>query len=65
MENTLVAVSHAKSPEDLLNANVAGFIHILAVDVKNQTVLYKSPNPGALPGELLLAGSYKILPESN
>lgn len=57
--NCMVAVSHAKTPEELLNTNVAGFIYIQDVDVDKGTVTYLSPRDGALPNTLMLAGTYR------
>jgi len=60
MKNTLVAVSNASSPHEAILSNVAGFIQILDVDVKNQLVSYRSPNSGKLPGTVLIAGNYTV-----
>lgn len=57
--NCMVAVSHAKTPEELLNTNVAGFIYIQDVDMEKGTVTYLSPRDGALPNTLMLAGTYR------
>ncbi len=56
---TLCAVSHAAAPEDLLAANVAGFIYVQDVDVAKGTVTYLAPRAGPLPGGCLLAGAFK------
>lgn len=58
--NCLVAVSHAASPEQLLQQNVAGFLHIMDVDVVQRTITYLAPCPGPLPGKFLLTGSLKV-----
>lgn len=57
---TMVAVSHAPNADLLLSTNVAGFIYIQDVDVTSGTVTYLAPCPGQLPGQLLLAGNFKI-----
>lgn len=56
---TMVAVSHAKSPDLLVSTNVAGFIYVQDVDLEKGTINYLTPRPGPLPSTLLLAGSYK------
>lgn len=56
---TMVAVSHAQSPELLLSTNVAGFIYIQDVDFEKGTVTYLAPRTGALPNTLMLGGTYK------
>ena len=55
----MLAVSHAKKAEDILNSNVAGFIYVQDVDVEKGTVTYLSPRDGALPNTLMLAGTYR------
>ncbi len=55
----LLAVSHAQQPDELLSANVAGFVWISAVDPVQQTISYLSPCVGDLPAPFLLAGSLK------
>jgi len=58
--NTLLAVTHAQSPDQLLSLNVAGFVLITAVDMARGTVTYLSPCTGSLPSRLMLAGSLKV-----
>ncbi|KAK9841907.1 hypothetical protein WJX84_004995 [Apatococcus fuscideae] len=55
----IVAVSHAQQPEELLSANVAGFVWISNVDPVQQTVTYLAPCAGELPAPFLLAGTLK------
>lgn len=57
---TIVAVSHADSADLLLSVNVAGFIYIQDVDVTSGTLTYLAPCPGPLPGNLMLAGNFKV-----
>ena len=56
---TMVAVSHATSPELLVSTNVAGFIYIQDVDTEKGTVTFLAPRAGPLPNMLMLGGSYK------
>lgn len=60
LANTLLAVSHAASPDQALSLNVAGFVLVTKVDVSRGTVTFLAPCPGALPGKYLLAGSFKV-----
>ena len=55
----LLAVSHAHQPDELLSANIAGFIWIAEVDLSQQTVRYLAPCAGDLPAPYLLAGNLK------
>ena len=55
----LVAVSHAQQPDQLLSANIAGFVWISRVDPVQQTVTYLAPCAGDLPAPFLLAGTVK------
>lgn len=60
----LLAVSHAKTLDEVLSASIAGFVYIQSVDIDddgNGTVTYLSPGPGKLPGRFLLMGSIEIL----
>lgn len=60
IENTILAITYASTPEEAMLANVAGFIQILDVDMKNKLVSYRSPCAGELPGKVLIAGHYKV-----
>ena len=61
MSQSLLAVSHAETPDQLLNSNVAGFVLITAVDAATGSVTYLSPSAGPLPGRgYLLSGSIKV-----
>ncbi len=55
--HSLLGVSHAQTPDQLLSSNVAGFVLVTDVDVARGTVTYLSPCAGPLPGRYLLAGS--------
>lgn len=56
---TMVAVSHATSPDLLVSSNVAGFIYVQDVDVDKGIVTYLAPKAGPLPNTLMLGGTYK------
>lgn len=56
----LVAVSHAQAPEQLLSSNVAGFLYVTDVDVKQNTITFLAPCPGPLPGKYLMTGSFQV-----
>lgn len=56
---SLLAVSHAASEDQLLTSNTAGFVFITDVDTALSTVTFLAPCPGPLPGRYLLAGSLK------
>lgn len=57
---SLVAVSHASSPDELLSSNVAGFLYITNIDSSENTISYLAPCPGNLPGKFLITGSLKF-----
>lgn len=57
--NTLMGVSYAKTEEELPDANLAGFVHVVSVDAKRRLITLLAPSPGPLPGQYLLAGSVK------
>ena len=61
LTHSLLAVSCAEGPEDVLSSNVAGFIHVNEVDLAKKVIRYTAPCPGPLPGKILLAGSIKSM----
>ncbi len=56
---SLLAVSHAPMPDQVLSTNVAGFILVKDVDSAQGTVTYMSPCAGSLPGRYLVTGSLR------
>lgn len=56
---SLMAVSHAGTPDGILSMNVAGFILVKDVDSARGVVTFTSPNSGELPGRYLLMGSLR------
>ena len=63
MMHSMLAVSHAATPDQLLSMNVAGFVLITDVDIVQRTITYLAPCPGSLPGRYLIAGSFKVFLE--
>ncbi|GLC38630.1 hypothetical protein PLESTB_000454200 [Pleodorina starrii] len=55
----LLAVSHASTPDQILNANVAGFVLVKDVDTARGLVTVTAPAAGPLPGRYLLVGSLR------
>lgn len=60
MLNCLLAVSHAETPERLLTDNVAGFLYVSDVDIKQNSITCLQPMPGDLPGKFLIMGSFQV-----
>jgi len=60
LENTLLAISHATTFDQASIVSVAGFIQILDVDIKTNTVLYKAPNKEKICGKVVVVGDFKI-----
>ncbi|BDA46117.1 Protein CLP1 homolog [Coccomyxa sp. Obi] len=60
LQNSIVAVSHANTPDQLLSVSVAGFLYITNVDKDQRTITYLAPCPGPLPGKYLLTGNMKV-----
>lgn len=59
LEQSLLAVSHAQVPDQLLSSNIAGFAWINGVDVTSNTVTVLLPTSAPMPGSYLLAGTIK------
>ncbi|CAM0946097.1 unnamed protein product [Alopecurus aequalis] len=57
MVHTVLAVSYAKEPDEIISSNVAGFIHVTDVDIQRKKLTYIAPCPGDLPSRLLIASS--------
>uniref|UniRef100_A0A0D9VDT1 Protein CLP1 homolog n=1 Tax=Leersia perrieri TaxID=77586 RepID=A0A0D9VDT1_9ORYZ len=57
MVHTVLAVSYAKEPDEIISSNVAGFIHVTDVDIQRKKLTYIAPCPGDLPSKLLIASS--------
>ncbi|KAH7278906.1 hypothetical protein KP509_38G063700 [Ceratopteris richardii] len=55
--HSVLAVSYASEPDQLLISNVAGFIYVTEIDVARKRLSYVAPCPGPLPNNLLVAGS--------
>ncbi|MCO5605129.1 hypothetical protein L7F22_059309 [Adiantum nelumboides] len=55
--HSVLAVSYASEPDQLLTSNVAGFIYVTEIDIARKRLSYVAPCPGPLPNNLLLAGS--------
>lgn len=55
----ILALSYGKDPATLLETNVAGFVHVTAVDVQKKTITILTPAPGALPNHIFLSGGIK------
>ncbi|CAM8900597.1 unnamed protein product [Rhodiola kirilowii] len=55
--HSVLAVSFAKEPAQIISSNVAGYIYITDIDMHRKTVTYLAPSAGELPGKYLLAGT--------
>lgn len=58
----VLAVSFASKQDAVPHVNVAGFVHVLGVDVAKGTMRVMSPNSKKLPGKFLICGSVKWVP---
>ncbi|XP_034210528.1 protein CLP1 homolog isoform X2 [Prunus dulcis] len=54
---TVLAVSFAKDPDQIISSNVAGFIYITDIDLHRKTITYLAPSAGDLPSKYLIAGN--------
>jgi len=60
MRHLIIAVSYAKKPEDLVQTNIAGFLHITEVNFEKQKISALSPNFDP-PGDLILLSNIKYI----
>ncbi len=71
LKNSILAVLHEDSsqhdnvqdlsqlPLELIDANIAGFLYVVEVDVDLGSITVLSPCPGIIPGTTLITGSIK------
>jgi polyribonucleotide 5'-hydroxyl-kinase len=59
LQHSILALSYAKESGAVLDSNVAGFVHVAAVDVIKKTVTLLTPAPGPLPNNIFIAGQIK------
>ncbi|KAM1239441.1 hypothetical protein ACFX2I_045082 [Malus domestica] len=55
--HTVLAVSFAKEPDQIISSNVAGFVFVTDVDIQRKTITYLAPSAGELPSKYLIAGT--------
>eukprot|EP00884_Botryococcus_braunii_P021352 jgi/Botrbrau1/7900/Bobra.9_2s0073.1 len=58
--HALLAVSYAKTPDQIVSSNVAGFIHVTDVSMETGEITYLAPNPVPFPGRYLVAGNIRM-----
>mmetsp|Transcript_10631 Transcript_10631/g.15863 ORF Transcript_10631/g.15863 Transcript_10631/m.15863 type:complete len:424 (-) Transcript_10631:91-1362(-) len=59
LQHCILAVSYAKSSEQLLEMNIAGLVFVKEVDTKKQQMTVLAPSSGNLPHRFLLHGTLK------
>lgn len=55
--HSVLAVSFAKEPEEIISSNVAGFIYITDIDIQRKKMTYLAPSAGELPSKYLIVGT--------
>ncbi|KAF6168443.1 hypothetical protein GIB67_004995 [Kingdonia uniflora] len=55
--HSVLAVSFAKEPDQIISSNVAGFIYITDIDMQRKKITYLAPSQGELPSKYLIAGT--------
>ncbi|KAM1015294.1 hypothetical protein ACFX2A_046108 [Malus domestica] len=55
--HTVLAVSFAKEPDQIISSNDAGFVFVTDVDIQRKTITYLAPSAGELPSKYLIAGT--------
>ncbi|EOA33128.1 hypothetical protein CARUB_v10016466mg [Capsella rubella] len=59
--HSVLAVSYAEEPDQIVSSNVSGFVYVTEVDIPRKKITYLAPSPGTLPSKLLIAGSLSWL----
>ncbi|KAI4347628.1 hypothetical protein L6164_008423 [Bauhinia variegata] len=57
LHHSVLAVSFAKEPDEIISSNVAGFIYITDIDMLRKKITYLAPSAGELPSKYLIVGS--------
>ena len=60
MVHSVLAVSHATDADDILSANIAGFVWVTDVDTVKGRVTYHAPSAVPLPSHNLIFGDLKF-----
>jgi len=61
MTHSIFGVSHATSPEGILESNIAGFLYVQEINFIKSTITFLAPCPGPLPGKYLIMSTIKWL----
>ncbi|CAA7041172.1 unnamed protein product [Microthlaspi erraticum] len=61
--HSILGVSYAEEPDQIISSNVSGFVHVTEVDMHRNKITYLAPSPGALPSKFLVAGSLSLVDE--
>ncbi len=59
LEHCLLAVSSAKEEKDVLTSSVAGFVHVVQVDLPNESIVVLAPCSASLASKYLVHGKVK------
>ncbi|VVA96473.1 unnamed protein product [Arabis nemorensis] len=59
--HSVLAVSYAEEPDQIVSSNVSGFVYVTEVDVARKKITFLAPSPGILPSKILVAGSLSWL----
>lgn len=55
--HSVLAVSFAQEPDQVITSNVAGFIYITDIDIQRKKITYLAPSAGELPSRYLIVGN--------
>lgn len=59
MTHSVLGISYAKQPQNLLQSNIAGFLYITEINMETKKITALAPSPGPLPSKYLLVGTLK------
>ncbi|KAK9925134.1 hypothetical protein M0R45_033471 [Rubus argutus] len=57
LTHTVLAISYAKEPDEIISSNVAGFVFVTDINIERKTLTYLAPAAGELPGKYLIVGT--------
>jgi len=63
--NSMLGISHALNPTEILTSNIAGFVFVSKVNLEKGEMLVLSPSPDPMPSKILILATLKWQPNNH
>ncbi|KAG0487428.1 hypothetical protein HPP92_009523 [Vanilla planifolia] len=57
--HSVLAISYAKDPDQIISSNVAGFVYVMEIDMESKRITFLAPCPGEPPSKVFVMGTMK------